>query len=589
MYTDLKSYQIIIGLLKKYGIRHCVLSAGSRNVPFVHSVEQDTFFKCYSVVDERSAAYFAIGLAQELNEPVVISCTSSTATCNYWPAIAEAYYQNIPIIILTSDRDPRMLGNREDQMINQVGMYDRHVKKSVNLPMSIEDRDDWIYCQRLVNEALLELEHHKKGPVHINIPMKKYDTSFSTKELPEVKRFERFDILSDEKKWKEALVKLKETSRILILPGQNYYVSDKMKEYLEKFFKKYNSFISIEYMSNINIDGALNTSLCFDARFISKNKFKEFIPNIVISFGGNIVSGIKDLLRQNEGKFEHWSIQEEGKVEDIFKSLNNIFECTPEYFFKYFVENAEDNSKNDMEYYNLIKSYKEETDNFKVDYTNIYAIKNLVENIPAKSILHLSINNSIRYTNYFKLNRDVKVFANIGTFGIDGSMSSFIGQSVATSQLAFLIIGDLSFFYDMNSLKIKHIKNNVRIMLINNSGGEEFRYNGSWQDSLSDIHTCAVHNIKAEGWGKSVGFKYLSATNEEEFDSNLAEFISEDTDKPILFEVFTDMNKDVNEIYKIYKENNLNGDKDNLISEGKKVVKKVLGKENIDKLKKFLK
>ena len=168
MYTELKTYQYIIALLKEYGIKHCVLSAGSRNVPFVHSIEEDPYFHCYSVVDERSAGYFALGIAQELNEPVVISCTSSTATCNYWPPVAEAFYQGVPLVVLTSDRDPEMLGQWEDQMIDQVGMYDRHVRKSVNLPI-INNYDDEIYCQRLINEALLELNHHGTGPVHINI------------------------------------------------------------------------------------------------------------------------------------------------------------------------------------------------------------------------------------------------------------------------------------------------------------------------------------------------------------------------------------------------------------------------------------
>ena len=179
MYTEVRSYQIIIDLLKQNGIKNCVLSAGSRNVPFVHSVEEDDFFNCYSVVDERSAGYFALGLAQELNEPVVISCTSSTATCNYWPPVAEAYYQNVPIIVLTSDRDLRRVGQWEDQLIDQVDMYDRHVRKSVNLPV-INDKDDEIYCERLVNEALLELNNNgAKGPIHINVPTNFYNVTFN--------------------------------------------------------------------------------------------------------------------------------------------------------------------------------------------------------------------------------------------------------------------------------------------------------------------------------------------------------------------------------------------------------------------------
>lgn len=192
MYTEVKSYQFILSLLKQYGIKHCVLSAGSRNLPFVHSVEEDSYFKCYSVVDERSAGYFALGLAQELNQPVVISCTSSTATCNYWPPVAEAYYQNVPLIVLTSDRDQRMVGHWEDQLIDQVGMFDRHVRKSVNLPV-INDKDDEIYCQRLINEAFLELNRNgAKGPVHINVPTTTYNRSFIVNKLPKAKKIDRF-------------------------------------------------------------------------------------------------------------------------------------------------------------------------------------------------------------------------------------------------------------------------------------------------------------------------------------------------------------------------------------------------------------
>ena len=250
MYTELKSYQIIIALLKKYGIRHCVLSAGSRNVPFVHSIEEDPFFKCYSVVDERSAGYFAMGIAQELNEPVVISCTSSTATCNYWPAVAAAYYQNVPLVILTSDRTPAMLKQREDQMIDQVGMFDRHVRKSVNLPI-VDDQDNFIFCQRLVNEALLELNHHGTGPVHINVPMKAYNNSFNVKKLPDVVWFERLDKLSEEAVWNKKIEKLKKAKRILIVCGQMSHVSDKLRNNLDRFFEKFNTSLTMEYMTNI--------------------------------------------------------------------------------------------------------------------------------------------------------------------------------------------------------------------------------------------------------------------------------------------------------------------------------------------------
>lgn len=590
MYTDIKSYQIIIALLKKYNIKHCVLSAGSRNVPFVHSVEQDDYFKCYSVVDERSAGYFALGLAQELNEPVVISCTSSTAACNYYPAIAEAFYQNVPLIVLTSDRNPAMLGQREDQMINQVGMYDRHVKKSVNLPVTIDDKEDFIYCQRLVNEALLELTHHVNGPVHINIPMKYYSMDFSTKTLPKVNKIDRLDSFSNKKTWKEKIDKLEKAERILILPGQNYYVSNNLKKSLESFFKKFNSSIMVEYMANINEKEANNLFLCMDSRYISKKKFEELLPDIVISFGGNIMGGIKDNLRLYPFKYEHWLVNPDGKVVDLFKSLTTIFECPPEYFFNYFVENSDNNLKNNLIYNNMLLNYKNNIYYPNFDWSNIYVIKNVVEKIPGNSILHLSINNSIRLTNYFNIDPTIKVYANIGTFGIDGSMSSFIGQSVANyDKISYLIIGDLSFFYDMNALRIKHIGNNVRILLVNNQGGGEFYYNKSWINEKSDLHTTARHNQSAEGWAKSMGFKYLKANNKKDFDKVLDEFMSTNSNQPILFEVFTEMKNDSKVVYDFYDLSRPKNATEELEKSSKQILKKVLSGDKITKLKKIIK
>lgn len=238
MYTELKSYQIIIALLKEYGIDQCVLSAGSRNLPFVHSVEKDPFFKCYSVVDERSAGYFALGLAQQSGKPVVISCTSSTATCNYWPAVAEAFYQNVPIVVLTSDRDPARLGQHEDQMIDQVGMYDRHVRKSVNLPI-VRDDADFHFCWRLVNEALMELDHREGGPVHINVPSRWYSTSFNVSVLPNVRRIERIDLESSKELWQSRADYLGEAKRVLVLPGQTSNLNNRLKDVMEAFFKTF--------------------------------------------------------------------------------------------------------------------------------------------------------------------------------------------------------------------------------------------------------------------------------------------------------------------------------------------------------------
>ena len=578
MYTEVKSYQFIVSLLKKYGIRNCVLSAGSRNVPFVHSVEEDPFFRCYSVVDERSAGYFALGLAQETNEPVVISCTSSTATCNYWPPVAEAFYQNVPIIVLTSDRDQRMVGHWEDQLIDQVGMYDRHVRKSVNLPV-INDKNDEIYCQRLINEAFLELNHNgKKGPIHINVPTNTYNRSFVTKELPPTKKIDRIfrNSLEELKSKKEEIKKYK---KILVVCGQQYGVTDELRNLITKFFEKYNCVITGDYTSNMNLPITINTTICMDSNYLSSKEMNQLMPDLVISIGGQVFSSIKEQLKNNNGKFKHWIVEPEGKIVDMYKSLDTVFECTNEEFFAFFTEKVE--QKNDMEYYNKFKEYSDSVKLPQFDYSHVYAIKNVVERIPNNSILHLSINDSIRITNFFKIHDKIRVYANIGTHGIDGCLSSFIGQSVANNDTkSFLIIGDLAFFYDMSALRINSLGKNVHILLINNHGGSEFYYNKIQQNN--DSHTTARHNNIAEGWVKDNGIRYLSAHDKESFDKSIDLFIN--SDEAIVFEVFTEMSTDAQIIHDFYKNSRPKDLKSDIKRKAKDFVKKSIGQEKAKKI-----
>lgn len=581
MYTELIPYQMIIAMLKKYNVRKCVLSAGSRNVPFVHSVEKDDYFQCYSVVDERSAGYFALGISQESNEPVVISCTSSTATCNYWPPVAEAFYQNVPLIILTSDRNPSMLGQWEDQMIDQVGMYDRHVRKSINLPI-INDEDDIYYCERLLNEAFLELNHHGTGPIHINIPMKSYNNSFNVKTLPSIKKIERVE-LKEKTKIEEYKKRLLDKKRILVVCGQNSFVSEKLKKEISIFFEKYNSAISVEYMSNIDFADGINLNVGMDSRFITTKKMKELLPDLVISFGGNVFNGVKEQLRKFYKEIEHWSIQADGKVVDLFKSLSTIFECTAEEFFSE-MNDVDVKFHNNKIYNNILQDYINGIKYPEFSYSHVKAIKKVVENIPEESILHLSINDSIRITNFFKLKKNIKTYANIGTHGIDGCLSSFLGQAVSTNKPAFLVIGDLAYFYDMNATRLRHIKPNVHILLINNEGGSEFYFNRMWKDKYSDLHTTARHKTKAQAWVESNNFAYLSAHDDESLEKSVKKFLNEDFNKPVFLEVFTEMKTDSDEIYKFFDISRPRDFKSETIRKTKELVKKTIGQEKAEKI-----
>lgn len=582
IFPKYKTFQILIPLLKAHNVRHIVISPGSRMREFVIAVEEDSFFTTYDVTDERSASYFAIGISQQLEVPVAIVCTSSTATTNYVPGVTEAFYQNVPILVLTGDRDPYMLGQQEDQMINQVGMYDRVVRKSVTLPIVKNEFDKW-YAERLINEALLELDHHKKGPVHINVPVPAIIYWLNDKEIteyPSVKVIRRFCISDVYKKQLESMKgMLLSKKRILVLAGQNTSSFD--QQYLTQFFSKYNCVIHAEHMGNISCIGALNIAGISEG--VRKEAWEEFLPDLVISFHGTfaISRNLKETIRTQ--CCEHWLIDEEGQVVDAYRNLTTVFECTPNEFFQYFTENVPHGAKNDMNYYNLWKKADEAAVKPQVPFSNVYVIHNFLEALPPHSNLHLSILNSIRLSQYSKLPEDTKTYANVGTDGIDGCMSTFFGQACSTDRECFLIIGDLSFFYDMSSLRIKHNKGNSHILLINNHGGNEFYQQPIVPTTPQGLG--ASHNNSAKAWAESVGFRYLTASDEKSFDNNLIEFVREKRNSPVLFEIFTDQMTDRESVFALKSAFSHVTDKNAAV---KDAVKSLIGENSVKKLKSFL-
>ena len=578
MYSKIKNVQIIISLLKQHNIRHIVLSAGTMHVPIAHSVENDDFFVKYSVVDERSAGYYALGLAKQLGEPVALACTSSTATCNYTPAIAEAYYQKVPLLFLTGDRDPYLLDQLEDQMIDQVDMYRNFCKKCVTLPVVETEKDIW-YCQRLVNEAILELDHHGKGPVQINFPINQSITDIadaSVPELPKYNKIERLTLSDTISKWDEKAEELKAKDRIMIVVGSNAPADKALKDAIDRFASRYNCAVATEKLSNLWCESAQDTYLV--AESITGAVLRKMGIQHVIFYGGNYLSRMKVMLKGIKDDFTSWIINDDGAVMDQFQNLTAVFECSPEYFFSYFASKNE-KGKNNRELYNDLDRLKsgikkidasELTDIVNTQAVNdarfkklsppkedelipagylssFYAMNRLSKRIPEDSLMHLSILNSTRIMQMFELKEGVQVYSNLGTDGIDGSMSTFLGQSKANEDIpTYLVIGDLSFFYDMNSVGIRNIGKNVHIMLVNNGGGAEFYFSmGPKLLPNIDMHISAAHNHRAEEWVKANNFKYYSARNTEEFDSVIDEFSSNDHDGPVFLEIFTDKENDV--------------------------------------------
>ncbi len=581
MYSNITSVQVVVSLMKEFGICDVVLSPGGSDIPLIHSIETDDYFNCYSVVDERSAVYFAMGVAQQNNRPCACICTSGTAVCNYVPGITEAFYQNVPVLAITADKNPYFQDQLETQKIKQEHIFDGVVKKSVNLPLINSEEDHWL-CNRMVNEAMLELTHHGTGPVQINIPIVGRTDIYDCKELPCERSISIQNPLDID--WDEYVQKLKD-KRIMVVVGQNLYLTDDDINTLIEFYNRFNCFFAVEHLSNLKFKGALNTYPLTETH--TTGALVDLLPEIVISVGNNLSAyQLKPLLRKHYKKIQNWYISESGMVRDAYKSLTTVFECNPMTFFKCIVANSKNDYSNNHSYFDMWRSSISEVKMPELSFSNFYVAKALSRIIPPHSILHTAILNSTRIMQFYDLAEGVKCYSNVGALGIDGCFSTFAGQAAATDQLAYLVIGDLSFFYDMNAAGLRSIGSNVRVILLNNGGGSEFQFfMGKKRIPTLDSYICAEHENVATGWIKSLNYDYYVASNSEEFD-NVIEKFGKPSERPMFLEVLTDMEEDAdktNAFYDTYRSTGNAG-----ASGLKNVIKKTLPQSKIAKIKKIM-
>lgn len=540
MYSDVKSVQYLVAMLKEYNIRNIVLSAGTRQIAVAASVEADPFFRCYSIVDERSAAFFALGIIQETNEPCVIVCTSGTASCNYLSATTEAYYQHRKLVVITTDREPCMLNQREDQMIPQFNMYGDIVKSNITLPI-IKDESDARYCIRLLNEAFLQLNEGNGGPIHINVPiLPGMESSINTENLPEIPP--PIHIIQKDSDVADIRQLLK-SKRVLIQYGR-YDGPDKEEvQLIEKFVQLYGAVVVCDHLSNVNSRWVVKPYY-----FLHVARWEDFwdcFPDIVILMNGITSLELKSSFKGSTKEFESWLVSSDGNIEDPYYNLRNIFKMDNKTFFQKCIE-QNGVSVSSHSYLNKWRKYVKLAEVGELKYTDIYVIKNVLERIPENTTLFLGNSSTIRFAQYFGIKDNIKVFCNFEKEGIDGTFSSFIGHAAVNKTLSFLIIGDLSFFYDMNAIWNNYIGNHIRILLNNNMCGALMHYyTGETRYPLLNKSAAAMHETTAKGWAESRGFLYLEAHNEKEFNRNLDKFMVLESEKPIIFEVFTDvkMNK----------------------------------------------
>lgn len=545
MYTDKKNILQLASLLRSHGIKHIVLCPGSRDIPLVQTLANVPAFRCYPITDERSAGFFAIGLSLQSDSPVAVVCTSGSALLNLHPAVAEAFYQRVPLVVISADRPGAWIGQMDGQTFPQPDVFRSLVKRSVNLPEVQTKEDEW-FCNRLINEALLELNHHGKGPVHINVPVSDPFFQHPVTELPQARVITRYsrwnNQLTDElKRYRKRLIVVGQT-----VPGQ---IQPQLKEaWCERFV-----WLAESLANEATPPTAIHR---FDSLLYAADEdLRESLrPDLLITYGGHIISKrLKQFLRKHTPK-AHWHVSANGEVVDLYGCVTTIIEAEPSEFLRW-LSQAQAECDADHSYTSLWGESMRSIPRPQFDYSEMEAIRRVIEHLPTPAVLHLANSSVVRYAQLFCLPCGVTVCSNRGINGIEGSISTAIGYASASRELNFIVTGDLSFFYDGNALWNSNYQNNLRILLLNNDGGEIFHaLPGLQLKEEVQRFVVAPHRANARLKAADFGLKYLSAHNAKELDEALRLFLQPDheTQQSMLLEVFTEKDSDIKELNAYY-------------------------------------
>ena len=514
MTTSFERIQILTDLFKQHHVKHIVFSPGSRNAPLVIGFRNDNYFETKTVIDERSAAFIALGMAQQLQEPVAICSTSGSATLNYAPAICEAYYQKIPLLILTADRPPEWIDQGEGQSINQHAIYHNYIEGSFNFPVDENPDTSW-QAGRITNEAI-NLSKKSNRPVHINLPFREplYQTGSSTskRKKTELCKIERIigedEIIKIANKWNQSQKKL-------ILCGlmpQN----DSLNEALSSFSKDPSTVILTETTANLQAD---NFIPCIDRTLERIIGEPQMIPEIVVTIGGPIISKkIKSLFRKYNPS-EHWHIEPTEATMDVFTSLTKIIPVDPAYFFNTLKDKTQiiqsSFQKIWMDQYH--QSKKNHDDFIKsIEWSDLKAHQLIHEHIPEKVNFQMGNSTAVRYVQLFEYKKDIQFNGNRGVSGIDGSTSTAMGAALVNDKLTLLVTGDLSFVYDINAFWNKTHPDNLKIIVVNNNGGGIFKIiPGPFSTPYGKEHFEAENPANLKHLAQAHNIEFLSANDIE--------------------------------------------------------------------------
>lgn len=558
IYSSIPLAQNVVELCRSKGITDVVISPGSRNAPLTISFTNQDFFNTYSVVDERSAGFFALGMAQRTRKPVVLCCSSGSAVVNYYPAIVEAFYSDIPLIVISADRPVERLEIGDGQTIRQKNVFENHILYSANLYSEIvleESPTDkklvqkkWEaqrHNEREINLGL-NIALEQQGPVHINVPF--YEPLYQTTEkltvsplkiepIKEKKTISPASLASYAEIWNNSKKKL-------VLVGVNEPNSIE-KEYLEWLAKDPSVLVFTETTSNLHHQDFIlridNVIAPIEISEDADEQFRNLQPDILLTFGGMIVSKkIKAFLRNYQPK-QHWHVDGKKALNTYF-SLNKHFDVEPNLFFKAFKpltkEIASDYRRKWLDFRD--QRNERHTAYMKdIPFSDLKVFSYVFDKMKTKQVLHVANSSVVRYANLFKLSDNLEVYCNRGTSGIDGSVSTAVGAAVKSEIPTALITGDLAFFYDSNGLWNEYIPKNFKIIVINNGGGGIFRIlPGNKHENYFHKYFETRHQLNAKPLSEMFGFGYTAANNENELILGL-EKIFTSSDIPQILEVFT--------------------------------------------------
>ncbi len=557
-YSKIPVAQSIVALCVAKNIKHVVISPGSRNAPLTIGFTHHPEINSYSIVDERCAAFVALGMAQQLQQPVVVVCTSGSALLNYYPAIAEAFYSDIPLVVISADRPVERIDIGDGQTIRQKNVFQNHICYSANLyselVLETETSDKKLQQKQFEaqkhNEREINLALNKaleeKGPVHLNVPF--YEPLYDIVEDKKVHPLEIYPEITQrsysEKELQPYLDLWNKAERKMVIAGvaQPNAVESKFLEMLAKdnsvlvFTETTSNLQHPEFFTRIDtLIGPIERSEDFE------EQFKALQPDILLTFGGMIVSKkIKSFLRNYQPK-QHWHVDPK-KAYNTFFCLNKHFETSINSFFEGFlprVQNVESNYASQWKEIRKKRQTRHDLYVQEIPYSDFKAMQLIVPAVPKDYVVQLGNSSTVRYAQLFRWDASLKIYCNRGTSGIDGSVSTAVGAAMISKDPTLLVCGDLSFFYDSNALWNNYIPSSLRLIVLNNEGGGIFRIlPGNKNTENFDIFFETTHQLNAEALCTMFGFIYSSAKSSEEIEGNLDTFFNP-SKKPKLLEIFT--------------------------------------------------